>query len=1087
MTLGIPDFSSDNLGRRILRWMNLRPGELGRTSWMFAFYVFTSIGILWFEATSSGLFLQYFGSNYLPYIYLASMVISSAWSAIYTWLQRFIPLRWVVVLVAVCIALPIPLFLSAVDDSWNVSQKTGVFGFTVLQVGVLGMRLWLQSVYVLNDLNTTITANQLFNVREIRRTYPLISSGVLVADVVAGLALPLLLSWLGLSMVVMSAFLMIVLGAAILFFLGRSYERYFPQSTIRRRESRGENTTTSKVSGELSRYRNLLFVFFILAEVVFLLVDFQFMSQLEVPKLLGLVMGNPANRSQDELIAGFIGKFQGILGFFELALQWVFSSRLIERFGIFPTASVLPITVLVVGSLGAVSALLPKVLYGSIDPVLPLIAGQAEMQFFLMIGLKFLYELFHFTLLASIGPVLFQPLPDSLRNSIQSVVRGTAEPIATGVVGVVLAIVVAVGVDRHLGQQWQTTLFIVSALLSGAWLATNFWIRGNYLRLWVIKSARTNFRNSNLLLKEFKKDAVDAISKLKSDEDMGSCIELLSRIDPKDMGAVLVPLLPKLKPKLQQRVIEVMLHAGNPDPSHLMVVHQVLARAVSPELTAAALKYVYLMDDNANFTQLQPYLAPNIPPVIRGAAAVLCLDKGNTQLKGEATNVLRLMLTNPHKAEKLMGCNALNGLKFLQALQLYIPGLLKEDDLDVRRAVLEVIATTRFEKSYPALIQGLYEHKTRATATTALINLGDEGLASLKRIADDWRQPDVVRSAVWYVLGQIASGDALDALISRMSTVWGDDRRGILRALVKMPDDRGIETTLDKLGRPGIETLIDQELMLMGQTTAGLMDLSSSKESLSEAGAMLQRSLQSVQSDSIERLFLLMQFLYDPYTIQAAAFNLQSGNLLTMAQGLEILDNQLDIPNKRAVLALLDRNPELDKKVKALQDELQVARSLGNAATSKQLRAALEKLVRQQRADLEKQMQALTKANILTYEPMPAQQRLCELMNLRHFFSDWVIACCFYLAREARWSLTRQHVLSGIRNAKGFVREATLLYLHDVYPQAFDNVLPKLRNDPDRLVRTQVREIMSQWRNQLIPFPESDDDDMNTAALGPMN
>jgi hypothetical protein len=1078
MVGGIQEFSGDNIGRRVLRWLNLRPGEIGRTSWMFAFYVLTSIGILWFEATSSGLFLKQFGANYLPYIYLASMVLSSAWSVFYTWLQRYIRLHWVIVLVAVLIAVPIPLLLWGVETGTDVPLAVGVFGFTLMQSCVLGMRLWLQTIYVLSDLNASITANQLFNVREVRRTYPLISSGVLVSDVIAGITLPLILDRLGLSMVILGASGMIIAGAVILLVLGQIYERYFPQSTLRRKDTKSESQTR-QVRGELSRYRNLLFAFFILAEIVFLLVDFQFMSQLENPVLLSLVMGQAKQRSQDEMIAGFIGQFQGILGFFELTLQWGFSSRLIDRFGIFPSAAVLPVMVLGLGGIGAMTAVFPERFYASIVAVLPQVGGQLQLQFFLMIGLKFLYELFHFTLLASIGPVLFQPLPDSLRNGIQSVVRGTAEPIATGVVGVTLAVIVGFGVDKWLGQQWQTTLFTVSVILSGCWLVINLWIRGDYLRLWVIKSARTNFRKSDLVLREFKKDAIDAINRLKSESDLRSCIELLSRIDPKDAGAVLVPLLPSLKPRLQQRVLEVMLKNPEPDSQHLMAIHQVLAKATSPELTATALKYVYLMDKNADFTKLQPYLAPNIAPVIRGTAAALCLEKGAAQLKGEATNVLRLMLTSSQKSEKLMGCRALSTLKYLQALQIYMPGLLADQDLEVRSTMLEVIAATRFEKSYSALIQALYEQQTRPAAITALVSLGDESIPLLKRVVDDWRQPDAVRHAVWNILGQIGSIDALETLVSRLNLVWGDDRRNILRALAKVPDDVGIDFALDRLGRVGIETLIDQELMLMGQTSAGLLDLTVGRI-FSEEGEMLRRSLISVQSDSTERLFLLMQFLYDPYTVQAASFNLQSGNLMTMAQGLEILDSQLDIPNKRAVLTLLDRNPELDKSIKQLQDQLTLARDQKNAVLEKQVRSALEKISRQQQSDLEKQLQSLS--NLLAYEPMLPEARLSQLMDLRHFFSDWVIACCFYLARESRWSLTRHHVLGGIRSAKGFVREATLLYLRDVYPQAFENVLPKLRNDPDLLVRTQVRAILKQWGGSQIPFPVGDDD-MNTAAL----
>jgi hypothetical protein len=1085
MTLGIQEFSSDDLGRKVLRWMNLRPGELGRTSWMFAFYVLTSIGILWFEATSSGLFLREFGANYLPLIYLASMLISSAWSAFYSWLQRYIPLRWVVVMVATLIAVPIPLWQWGIDAGHHLPKAMGIAGLTLLQSCVLGMRLWLQTIYVLNDLNTSITANQLFNVREVRRTYPLISSGVLVADVVAGFALPLLLDRLGISAVVLLSFGMIIAGAGILFLLGQVYERYFPQSTLRRRETKTDSST-GKISGELMRYRRLLFTFFILAEIVFLLVDFQFMSQLQEPTLLGLVMPNPQGRqSQDELIAAFIGRFQGVLGFFELTVQWVFSSRLIERFGIFSIASVLPIAVVGLGGLGALSALLPAPIYAQLHQIWPAIVGQIQLQFFLMIALKFLYELFHFTLLASIGPVIFQPLPDSVRNNIQSVVRGNAEPIATGLVGVILAVIIAFGVDNWLGMHWQTTLFLSSVMLSGVWLVTNLLIRGDYLRLWVLRSARTSFRSSALVLKEFKKDAIAALSQLKSEADLRSCIELLSQIDPKDTGTVLMPLLPTLPTSLQQRVLEIMVKSPQPDPQHLIGVNQLLARSTWPDLTASALKYIYLTDENADYAKLKPYMALSIPPLIRGTAAALCLEKGDTKLKGEATNVLRLMLTNSQKQEKLLGAKALTNLKFLQALQLYVPNLLNDPDPDVRLAALEVVSATHFEKAYPMLTKALYSQPTRATAAAGLIDLGDEAIPLLQRIVDDWRNPDVVKATAWNALGQLGSIDAIDLMISRLSMVWGDDRRNILRALVKMADDQGIEATLDRLGRKGIEALVDQELMLMGQTSAGMLDMTAGQK-YSEKVEMLRRALQNIQDDSLERLFLLMQFLYDPYTIQAAAFNLQSGNVVTMAHGLEILDNQLDMPNKRAVLTLLDRNPELDKQQKQLEDQLRRAREKADKVSERQLVTSLERLIKQKQEELAKQLESL--ANILTYTPLPPEERLCQLMDLRHFFSDWLIATCFYLASEARWSLTRHHVLGGIRSAKGYVREAALLYLRDMYPQAFENVLPKLRNDPDRLVRAQVKAILNQWGTNARQsmFPDADDDDMNTAALGPM-
>ncbi|NJN49850.1 MAG: hypothetical protein HC805_08925 [Alkalinema sp. RL_2_19] len=199
-----------------------------------------------------------------------------------------------------------------------------------------------------------------------------------------------------------------------------------------------------------------------------------------------------------------------------------------------------------------------------------------------------------------------------------------------------------------------------------------------------------------------QKDAIAALAQLKSEADLRSCIELLNRIDPKDTGTILMPILPDLPATLQQRVLEIIVKSPAPDPQHSIVVNQILARSAWPDLTASALKYIYLTNDHADFGKLKPYLNPSIPPVIRGTAAALCLEKGNNQLKGEATNVLRLMLTNNQKYEKLLGAKALTNLKFLQALQLYVPALLDDSDIDVKCAAFEVVSATHFEKPIPS-------------------------------------------------------------------------------------------------------------------------------------------------------------------------------------------------------------------------------------------------------------------------------------------------------------------------------------------------------------------------------------------------
>jgi hypothetical protein len=173
-----------------------------------------------------------------------------------------------------------------------------------------------------------------------------------------------------------------------------------------------------------------------------------------------------------------------------------------------------------------------------------------------------------------------------------------------------------------------------------------------------------------------------------------------------------------------------------------------------------------------------------------------------------------------------------------------------------------------------------------------------------------------------------------------------------------------------------------------------------------------------LEADAKERCFLLMKFLYPLDTVQAAAFNLASAQPSLVARGLEILDNTVDIASKRSLINLLDQHSEREK--------------LSNLS------------------------------ELMVYKPLAPSDRLRRLLELRHFLSDWALACCFHLAREARWSLTAQQTLVCLQHPTGFVREAVLAYLKIASPRALVELLPRLQNDPDNLVSAQVEEMMAE-------------------------
>lgn len=989
------------------RSLNLRSEEVERTLLMFAVYTLTSVGLIWLELSTVSLFLDEYGADKLPWIYIAGAAMGSGFGFLYSWLQKIMPLRRAIVALVLLIAIPLFLF------RFGIALRGVFIGKLELAfITIFLMWLWVEASYLLNDLNTSIVSNQMFNIREIKRTYPIISSGFLVAGVIGGFSLPLLQGLVGLNNVTLVSGGMVLIGAALLFYLSEKYEQSFPDSARWTPEDDEPEFSIRRVKGPLQGYIIPLIGFFVMAEVLYVFIDFQFFYQLELQ--------NPSAEGAGR-IASFLGIFEGTLSMFQVTTQWFASSRLVERIGVFGTATILPAGAVVLGLFSFT---------GAITGLFSVFIG--------LVILRFLDELLHYTLIETTGPVLFQPLPDNIRSDIQTLVNGVAEPLSTGLTGLLILFVLWLSgllLPQTEGINFddrQGLVFVGVIILSGlVWAGIILLIRSKYVGLLVKSAERGRLGVLDVDMRALKRSVIETLERPGAEADKRSCIELLNKMDPKNVAEILAPLLPMMSPGLQCQSLEVMLN--HPNPVYLDRLKAIARSSVPPEVLALTLRYIWLTETEPDIGQLRPYLQPSVDSVVRGTAAALIMRRGDREQKAEATNALRRMISSKSERERVMGVRALGEADYLQGLRLYVPNLLQDESLRVRCALLDVIAATHLEEYYSSLLRGLSYKSTREAALNALVRLGNDAIPLLVALADDAHKLDLVRLQALTALGEIGTSEAIDALASRMMTSWGTTRRNILRILLKMPGDVGIEGVLDRVGRSGVEILLEQELMFIGQIYAALLDLSGTiaesntlfytgqgdgnGKMTTDYGELLLRALSGLESDAIERCFLLMKFLYPLGAIQAAAFNIRSESKSYIARGLEILDNTVDIARKRALINVLDPKSYNEK---------------------------LEGL-----------------AELVPYQPMVKSDRLRRLLELRHFLSDWALACCFHLARSARWSLTAEQTLVCLRHPTGFVREAVLAYLKVASTRALRELLPKLQNDSDRLVASQVQQMIS--------------------------
>lgn len=988
----------------LLRSINLRPEESGRTFWLFGFVVIFAIGTTWFEASSVALFLGEHGAAALPWVYIATAMLGSCVGAILTSLERLVPPRTRLIGIPLVMALPLL-------GLWGlIAQGQGGSPVALATIVAL-LRLWSEVVTLLFDQSNGIAANFLFNIRELKRAYPIVSSGVLFADVISGFTLPLLVGQFGsLKPVFGVAAGIMLLATGVLAYISHRYHYRFPSGQSKDDLALGRRGTglgrwlpwmnrspvkANGLRGTLRRYSQVLIGFFVLAQLLLILVEFQFFNQLD--------------QHLDAIaIARFLGIFSGVLGIVEILTQWFLASRILERWGVFVTAALLPALSLVIGF---------GVLQGS-----GLFVG--------LVLLKFFDELLRYTLGSTTGTVLFQPIPEAVRARVQGW-RSIAEPLAVGGTGglILLSLALVDALDRLLAVgQWGLMIRIDQLLLletlvaSGLWILVIWALQRDYVALLVLSAGRGELTVKDAQTPAFRQAILQRLRLTLANRNPTSqsgqrlaSMELLHRIYPEDAAAVIAPLLPILPLELQQRGLEILLDQPIA-PAMVQYMAQIaplLTDRQPPQLLALALRYSYRAQPDQALDRLRIYL-DDPSPYLRSSAAALLLKLGDRDDKAKATHILRQMLTHPQEGERILGCRALADVQYLQILRLLVPTLLRDPSMAVRRAMLRGIAVTRLQEHYPDLTEALGQEGTRIAAQEALALVGDDVLPPLLAIAQNPKTKLVLRSYAWQAIGGIGSNAAFDLLIEALGRSWGPLRRAILLILLKLPQESGINATLDRLGQTGIDDLIQEEISVIGQINAALVDIP-----LQSGGASLlwRQALLSQQNAGIERLFLFLRLLYPTATIRTAAQAICSGKATQIARGIEILDNTITLTGKPLLLAIFDSSTEREKLYRI--------------------------------------------ASLIYYQPLEPLDRLRRLLGLalHDHLEDWAMACCFGLAREQQWLLHPEHVLEGLHHPNDLVQIAVTEYILNSPAAIRDQLRPIIEAEAPRQSLAKLRHL----------------------------
>lgn len=408
------------------RTLGIRAGEGGTTALLVGQAFFLGVALLTAYTPANALFLATFTADWIPYTYLAAALVVTAAGLLFLGLSRRVRLS----------TLLLGTFsgITAIQASlWLGLRATPSDGL------VFGAMVWFRLFWVVGNLALWAMVNRLYDVRQAKRLFPLITASCVLAIILSGAAISPLVGWLGpVDLMGVSAAgligalaLMGITARANAARLGLPERRERPRATARPASWR--------------RYLTLMSVYTAFSTVGTYVLDYAF---------LGLAR---ARYTGAEELARFFGHYLSVMTFSLLIFTALISGRIFRRFGM--SSGVLANPALV--AVGAVASAIAGALLGPAAPVF----------FVAVVATKLLDELLVPSMTTPSVRILLQPLHEDLRVRAQAVVESVVAPLSIGLAGLLLLVFARVVQLTALEAIYLLLALLVGWLLFGVRLA----------------------------------------------------------------------------------------------------------------------------------------------------------------------------------------------------------------------------------------------------------------------------------------------------------------------------------------------------------------------------------------------------------------------------------------------------------------------------------------------------------------------------------------------------------------------------------------------------------------------------------------
>ena len=834
---------------------DIRRGEIKRSLLMFLYAFFLLSAYLILKPVRNSLFLTKFGPEQLVFMYMIIAVVAGGVASAYGWFAQRLPLIKLIGYSTLFIILNLAIF-------WWLMLKD-VFGLVYV------FYIWVSLFGVITTSQFWLLANHLFDAREAKRLFPFIGAGAIAGGLAGSKTTSLLAGALGTENLlwVCIGLMLLCLGLLVLAWPQRRGE-----TGLRRR---GTSTEVGNLWSLLSTSRHLKLLAGIVAVTVIVstFIDFQFNT----------IIARSFDQ-RDELTA-FLGDFFFYLSLASLALQFLFSSRILRRFGVGMAIMVLPISLL----LGSAAIF-----------VFPTLASA--------IFLKMSDGGFRYSVNKAGMELLYLPIPTAIKDRVKTLLDVVGDRFSRGVGGGMLFVV------QYLLKWPVEYVAVLSAALISVWVYLAVLIRREYTR-----SFRSALELRTLDSDQIKVQLRDSASleiltsALQSEEprQLRFVLELTAQVPDRKLRTSLAQLLEHEDAGVRREAMVQLVALGSRDDTEWVLQY---VSDPDPDIRQEALRFLAEHDPAACEKSVQRLMATDDPGM--EVSAVRCvLEHGRRDRAGDldVRSAIERLLTGRDEA----GVAALRNLaRAFAQMDSDDPDadllgrFLAHEDPDVVRSALASAGQVARREWTPTIIDRLGHHAYRETASNALAAYGPRVLGTLRDYMTDAVVAIEVRRAIPRAISRIVTTEALTTLEANQDVDDLELRYHIVRSMNRLCNaDPSLKPDVS-LARAGFETEAKRCYVLCLRRTAV------SRSNGDRAAALFIRALDERFRLHLEMAFRFAGLIYDPRDMLYAYTALAEGQAAAMASAVEFLDTLWQRREKDLLFPLLERE-QTDRLISA--------------------------------------------------------------------------------------------------------------------------------------------------------------------------